>query len=190
MLTYIYNKTTFLNTFFSNPQQRIRANTLGISPLNSFIYHLVRFILQPLKYHLPLLIFIDLACDKGYKGQNCDVICPFPFHGMDCQSICNCTETSCDHVEGCRGLSTGICIWHLHCYRLIKITVKFVFEKYLQTLFKQKLLFFCILNNKFRNNKNTLAFFIVIQQKQSHLYLLGNNGFFLMFQIGCLSMCI
>lgn len=44
--------------------------------------------------------------------------------------------------------------WYLlNCYRLIKITVKFVFEKYLLTPFKQKMLFFCIFDNIFRNNR-------------------------------------
>lgn len=46
------------------------------------------------------------ACDKGYTGQNCEDVCPFPGYGVDCQSMCNCTETQCDPVNGCKGHST------------------------------------------------------------------------------------
>lgn len=40
-------------------------------------------------------------CDKGYNGHKCNAICPFPTYGLDCQTICNCTETFCDPVDGC-----------------------------------------------------------------------------------------
>uniref|UniRef100_K1QB77 EGF-like domain-containing protein n=1 Tax=Magallana gigas TaxID=29159 RepID=K1QB77_MAGGI len=45
-------------------------------------------------------------CEKGYAGQICEIVCPFPSYGLDCQSVCNCTETTCDHVNGCRGYSS------------------------------------------------------------------------------------
>lgn len=44
---------------------------------------------------------ICLACDKGYYGPNCDFKCPFPVYGYDCQSVCDCNVTYCDHVNGC-----------------------------------------------------------------------------------------
>lgn len=46
------------------------------------------------------------ACVKGFTGHNCNVICPFPAYGLDCQSICNCTEKSCDPGDGCIGHTT------------------------------------------------------------------------------------
>lgn len=49
-----------------------------------------------------------IPCDKGFTGNNCNVICPFPSYGLDCQSICNCTETSCNPVDGCTGQTTKI----------------------------------------------------------------------------------
>lgn len=52
-----------------------------------------------------------VACEEGYTGQNCEIVCPFPSYGLDCQSVCNCTETTCDHVNGCKGYSSGI-----YCY--------------------------------------------------------------------------
>lgn len=48
-----------------------------------------------------------IPCDKGYTGLNCEVVCPFPSFGLDCQSICNCTKTKCDPVNGCNGYLTG-----------------------------------------------------------------------------------
>lgn len=48
-------------------------------------------------------IYIISGCDKGYTGQRCEVVCPLPTYGVDCQSICNCTETNCNPVDGCKG---------------------------------------------------------------------------------------
>lgn len=54
-------------------------------------------------YALPIyFIFKCLACQKRYTGQNCDVACPYPSYGLDCQTICNCAKLFCDHVNGCR----------------------------------------------------------------------------------------
>lgn len=52
------------------------------------------------------LYHITSACDKGYSGQNCEDMCNFPTYGLDCQSICYCTETQCDPVDGCKGHSS------------------------------------------------------------------------------------
>lgn len=52
------------------------------------------------------LYHITSACDKGYSGQNCEDMCHFPTYGLDCQSICYCTETQCDPVDGCKGHSS------------------------------------------------------------------------------------
>lgn len=53
-------------------------------------------------------IYITSGCEKGYTGQNCEVLCLFPTYGMDCQSICNCTQTKCNPVDGCKGHSTKL----------------------------------------------------------------------------------
>lgn len=49
-----------------------------------------------------------LACGKGYTGPNCDIKCPYPLYGVDCQMRCNCIEKVCDPVNGCNITSTGV----------------------------------------------------------------------------------
>lgn len=72
----------------------------------SYIILIVSNICRIFKYYV--------ACEEGYTGQNCEIVCPFPSYGLDCQSICNCAETTCDHVNGCRGYSSGI-----YCYNFM-----------------------------------------------------------------------
>lgn len=48
---------------------------------------------------------VCLACEIGYTGANCDMKCPLPMYGKDCQSMCNCRANLCDHVIGCKRLS-------------------------------------------------------------------------------------
>lgn len=43
---------------------------------------------------------ISIVCDKGYFGINCDIKCPFHYYGYDCQYVCDCNVTYCDHVNG------------------------------------------------------------------------------------------
>eukprot|EP00105_Crassostrea_gigas_P045650 XP_019929798.1 PREDICTED: uncharacterized protein LOC105345672 [Crassostrea gigas] len=43
-----------------------------------------------------------IACEIGYFGMDCDVTCPFPSYGHECQLRCACEETDCDFVNGCR----------------------------------------------------------------------------------------
>ncbi|XP_034308996.1 multiple epidermal growth factor-like domains protein 10 [Magallana gigas] len=43
-----------------------------------------------------------IACEIGYFGMDCDVTCPFPSYGHECQLRCTCEETDCDFVNGCR----------------------------------------------------------------------------------------
>ncbi|XP_056016783.1 multiple epidermal growth factor-like domains protein 10 [Ostrea edulis] len=42
-------------------------------------------------------------CKVGYIGENCDSPCRYPNYGVDCQLICNCNESYCNHKHGCRG---------------------------------------------------------------------------------------
>lgn len=58
--------------------------------------------LFPIHFQVFFICLIS-ACVKGFTGHNCNVICPFPAYGLDCQSICNCTEKSCDPGDGCIG---------------------------------------------------------------------------------------
>lgn len=50
----------------------------------------------------------SLGCEMGYIGINCDVRCTFPFFGLDCQLICNCSEKNCDYANGCKQSTKGM----------------------------------------------------------------------------------
>lgn len=61
--------------------------------------------LFPIHFQVFFICLIS-ACVKGFTGHNCNVICPFPAYGLDCQSIFNCTEKSCDPGDGCKEHTT------------------------------------------------------------------------------------
>lgn len=46
-------------------------------------------------------------CDKGFRGKNCNTKCPYPTYGEECQYICKCNITHCNHVSGCTEASEG-----------------------------------------------------------------------------------
>lgn len=47
----------------------------------------------------------------GFRGKDCSERCPAPTYGVDCQSICNCSNEKCHHVYGClRSLSGNFII--------------------------------------------------------------------------------
>lgn len=48
-----------------------------------------------------------LACEKGYTRTDCGTKCFYPLYGEDCQSLCDCNVTNCDHIYGCKQSSEG-----------------------------------------------------------------------------------
>eukprot|EP00105_Crassostrea_gigas_P032690 XP_011455802.1 PREDICTED: multiple epidermal growth factor-like domains protein 10 [Crassostrea gigas] len=56
-------------------------------------------------------------CMDGFKGKDCSEQCPAPTYGVDCQSLCSCSNDKCHHVYGClRSLSEcGIGRIGQHC---------------------------------------------------------------------------
>lgn len=55
----------------------------------------------------------------GYSGENCSFQCPYPYYGVDCQRICDCTSDLCDVSTGCIILTTGK---YLFCQNVIRCT--------------------------------------------------------------------
>lgn len=53
-------------------------------------------------------MYITSEYEKGYTGQNCEDVCLFPTYGIDCQSICNCSQTKCNPVDGYKGHLTTL----------------------------------------------------------------------------------
>lgn len=78
-----------------------------ISSIHSSIVLQKMFISQTFQIIFNVFLYhINSACDKGYTGHNCEDMCHFPTYGVDCQSICNCTATQCDPVDGCKEQSS------------------------------------------------------------------------------------
>lgn len=73
------------------------------------------------KYFTHILFFItintslnlDVECDVGYYGQNCDFRCRYPNYGKLCQKMCDCSKMKCDYVYGC-GNMFGINFIHIY----------------------------------------------------------------------------
>ena len=47
-------------------------------------------------------IINDLDCSAGFFGDNCSESCPFPQYGPLCKETCDCSNSSCHHIYGCR----------------------------------------------------------------------------------------
>ncbi|XP_048771711.2 uncharacterized protein LOC125677620 [Ostrea edulis] len=41
-------------------------------------------------------------CMDGFYDINCNIPCPYPLFGWDCQSKCICSSEDCHHAYGCR----------------------------------------------------------------------------------------
>lgn len=102
---------------------------------------------------------INLVCNVGYFGKNCDIKCVFFLFGKDCKLICNCKEINCDYVEGCKNLIRkiflNICDGYVFCFYIICLLL--LLENLLEIDFLKvnifKLIifvnFWCSLNGKF-----------------------------------------
>ncbi|XP_062620686.1 uncharacterized protein LOC134282297 [Saccostrea cucullata] len=49
-----------------------------------------------------------IPCDTGYIGKHCEILCPFPMFGDGCQFRCDCDNSSCSPLIGCRSASTTL----------------------------------------------------------------------------------
>lgn len=47
-------------------------------------------------------MFCFIACPAGYFGSNCGVPCLYPAFGQFCTEECNCGQSECNHVHGCK----------------------------------------------------------------------------------------
>lgn len=65
------------------------------------------FLILPICSYIVYILFHNLACEIGYFGMDCDVTCPFPSYGHECQLRCTCEEPDCDFVNGCRRSLNG-----------------------------------------------------------------------------------
>ena len=54
-----------------------------------------------------MLMLCHPGCLDGFMGRNCNVQCPSPSYGQDCQQECKCQPNDCHHVFGCRLPESG-----------------------------------------------------------------------------------
>lgn len=43
-------------------------------------------------------------CDAGRMGPHCEMVCPYPWHGIQCMFKCSCSKDHCDPSDGCIGI--------------------------------------------------------------------------------------
>lgn len=48
--------------------------------------------------------YIFLECRNGRIGHYCEVSCPYPNYGKECQLQCQCIEKLCDPATGCKSI--------------------------------------------------------------------------------------
>lgn len=46
--------------------------------------------------------FSIIECMPGYSGENCSSPCPYPYYGLHCQRMCNCSRDKCNVSTGCK----------------------------------------------------------------------------------------
>ena len=54
-----------------------------------------------------MLMLCHSGCMNGFIGRNCNIQCPPPSYGQECQLECKCQPSDCHHVFGCRRSESG-----------------------------------------------------------------------------------
>lgn len=79
------------------------------------------------------------GCMVGFHGKDCSEQCPAPTYGVNCQSICNCSNDKCHNVYGClRSLSGNL------CFRLLTFELDIIIIYFLNLCYRlrfQKMIF-------------------------------------------------
>lgn len=55
----------------------------------------------------------------GYFGNNCGVPCVYPAFGQFCMETCNCGQSECNHVYGCKRDGKTILMFIFHLLRFL-----------------------------------------------------------------------
>lgn len=75
---------------------------------------------------MTFFLILGIDCSIGFYGPDCRK-CPFPSYGDDCQSICGCPTTACNHVTGCFASKPEIgifCIYYAWYLKFLFLWVK------------------------------------------------------------------
>lgn len=79
---------------------------------------------------------LNLECDVGKIGPQCEIVCLYPWYGKQCLSKCQCSGNHCNPVGGCIGLgiilrsSNYSCIL-IYIFAIFNISVGYFYVPYL-----------------------------------------------------------
>lgn len=77
-------------------------------------YLLPIFVAFSIKCYIYKFYFTFVECSIGYFAKDCELRCPYPSYGEECQEICNCPKVTCDFVSGCtKSISSGMKLFSL-----------------------------------------------------------------------------
>lgn len=76
----------------------------GCSLVNILISQIIISKFKILSYVSCLFEYMFLECRNGRIGHYCEVSCPYPNYGKECQLQCQCIEKLCDPATGCKSM--------------------------------------------------------------------------------------
>lgn len=102
---YLFWREFYSTSFFFSDGKNDNIKDTALWLLYSLVC-LLNTLLICFMYGIYIMLFRP-ACEKGYNGTNCSMICPYPSFGQNCKSNCNCILKDCDHRYGCNRTKGG-----------------------------------------------------------------------------------
>lgn len=117
---------------------------------------------------------VFLECTIGYFAKNCELRCPYPSYGEECQAICTCPKVTCDFVYGCtKRTRAGNTFSSFFFNQIEKTSLKNVpndihlnYSKFLDLIFKTTC-FLSLNKNGKRRSKNMLTLLVFSTENTS-----------------------
>lgn len=71
----------------ANVRGVIQAQWLNEHKKINLLYNVLQYTAQ-----VVYIYFIIVACPAGSYGKNCSDVCPYPYYGILCEGMCNCSK--------------------------------------------------------------------------------------------------
>lgn len=136
--------------------------------LHTFYFYIIYHFFHVQK----ILILFFLECTIGYFAKNCELRCPYPSYGEECQAICTCPKVTCDFVYGCtKRTRAGNTFSRFFFNQIEKTSLKNVpndihlnYSKFLDLIFKTTC-FLSLNKNSKRRSINMLTLLVFFNRK-------------------------